>query len=238
MLIDSHCHLTKKFFEDPRPIVKAALDNGVNRMVCVGTNLKDSQEAIEIASQFESVYAAVGIHPEETCDNWEEFEKLISQPKVVAVGETGLDNKVGLPNQKEVFQRQIDLAKKYDKPLIIHVREAWEEIKEFDLSASRGVFHCYSGPTEIPPNFYVSFAGNVTFKNAPVLQALARAIPLEKMLVETDSPLLSPVPFRGQQNEPKNVKIIAAFIADIKSLNIYDVEKITSQNAKNLFGFN
>ena len=82
MLIDSHCHLTKKFFEDPRPIVKAALDNGVNRMVCVGTNLKDSQEAIEIASQFESVYAAVGIHPEETCDNWEEFEKLISQPKI------------------------------------------------------------------------------------------------------------------------------------------------------------
>ncbi len=238
MLIDSHCHLTKRFYEDPKLIIQNAVEQGVGKMICVGTSLEDSKEAIDVANTYPEVYAAVGVHPEETCNNWGEFERLISRPKVVAIGECGLDNKVGSRVQKETFQRQIDLAKKYDKPLIIHIREAWEEVKEFDLSLNRGVFHCYSGPPEIPPNFYVSFAGNVTFKNAPNLQAIAKLIPLSSILVETDSPLLSPVPFRGKQNEPKNVKIIAEYIASLKDLNIEEVEQVTSQNAKKLFGLN
>ncbi|MDO8515141.1 MAG: TatD family hydrolase [bacterium] len=240
-MIDTHCHLTKRFWEDPKPIIDAAIATGVEKLICVGTNLEDSAEAIKIANKFEGVYASVGIHPEETCNDWGLFEKLVTNKKVVAIGECGLDYKGGLPNQKEVFEKQIEISKRLNLPLIIHCREAQKEMEKI-LSAYglqddtlRGVLHCFAGGMEIPEGFYVSFAGNVTFKNAKELRETARNIPLEKLLVETDSPFLAPEPVRGSINEPKNVKIIAQYLADLKGLNINDIERITTENAKKLF---
>ena len=217
-------------------VITRAKEVGVEKMICVGTNLEDSQEAIEIANKFEGVYASVGIHPEGTCDDWEKFEELISKPKVVAIGECGLDYKVGLPGQEGVFQKQIGIAKKLNLPLIIHCRDAQEDMSKIDLTANRGVLHCFAGGINIPDNFYVSFAGNVTFKNAPNLREVAKAIPLEKLLLETDSPLLAPEPLRGSKNSPKNVKIIASLLSELKGVPVEELEKITSENAARLFG--
>lgn len=236
MLIDTHCHLTKRFWEDSTDIIAWAKEAGVEKFVCVGTNFEDSAEAIKVANKFEGVYASVGIHPEETCDDWEKFEELISKPKVVAIGECGLDYKVGLPGQKEVFLKQIELAKKLNLPLIIHCRDAQEDMSKIDLTANRGVFHCFAGGINIPDSFYVSFAGNVTFKNAPNLREIAKTIPLEKLLLETDSPLLAPEPVRGSKNSPKNVKIIASLLSELKGVSVEELEKITSENAARLFG--
>lgn len=242
MLIDSHCHLTKQFLDDPAETIQRAKDDGVEKMICVGTHLEDSKEAIQIAQDFDGVYASVGIHPEETYQDWDAFEKLIGRPKVVAIGETGLDYKVGLPGQKDIFKKQISLARKHDKPMIIHIRDAQEDLMEMDLKNCRGVFHCFSGDAKYLdyvlnslPDFFISFAGNVTFKNAKELQELAMAVPLERMLTETDSPFLSPEPLRGSQNEPKNVKIVAQFLANLKGVSFDKLEKITSSNATKLF---
>lgn len=242
MLLDSHCHLTKQFLEDPTDVIRKAKENGVGKMICVGTNLEDSKQAIEIANTFEGIFASVGIHPEETCEDWSEFEKLILEPKVVAIGECGLDYKIGLPNQKEIFEKQIFLAKKHDKPLIVHCREGQDEMKRI-LGAARmthGVMHCFSGNKEyldyvLNLGFYVSFAGNVTFKNANELQELAKLTPTNRLLVETDSPFLSPEPLRGSRNTPANVKIVAWFLANLKDISFDELEKITSKNATDLF---
>lgn len=234
MFIDTHCHLTKRFFEDPGPVIAKAIEAGVDKMICVGTDLEDSKQAVEIANNYPQVFAAVGIHPTETCSDWESFEKLIQQPKVVAIGECGLENDSG----RTSFIQQISLAKKFDKPLIIHIRNAWEELSQIDLTNNRGVFHCFSGNvTTIQENFYISFAGNVTFKNAKELQEQAKLVPLEKLLLETDSPFLSPHPHRGSQNTPANVKIIATKQAELHNSTAEQVAQITSGNACKLFNF-
>ena len=252
MLIDSHCHLTKQFLDNPAEIIQRAKDNGVGKMICVGTNLEDSKQAIEIARRFDEVYASVGIHPDSpspSASDWSEFENLIFEPKVVAIGETGLDYKVGLPGQKDLFEKQILLAEKYDKPLIIHIREAQKDLMEMlkPLQGKQvqhdnlcGVFHCFSGDQKylefvLEKDFYVSFAGNITFKNAENIRELTKLVPLDKILVETDSPFLSPEPLRGKQNEPANVKIVAQFLANLKGVSFDELEKITSGNAIKLF---
>lgn len=225
MLIDSHAHITEQV-------------EGVDYVINIGTDLEDSQKAINLAQKYKNIYATVGIHPEFAGKNidWEIFEKLTQQPKVVGIGECGLDYHNGYdPLQKPLFEKQLEIARKYNLPLTIHIRDAWEEIKKIDLSKNRGVFHCYSGPMEIPDNFFVSFAGNLTFKNAKDLQETAKKIPLDKIILETDSPYLSPEPFRGQQNRPANVKIIAEKIAELKSIPFEEVAKITSQNAIKLY---
>ena len=226
MLIDTHAHISG-------PV------SGVDKVICVGTDLDDSQKAIELAQKNDNIFATVGIHPvdgvESTID-WDRFELLLKQPKVVGVGECGLDYHQGYdPRQKPIFVSQMEIARKFDLPLSIHIRDAWEEMKHVDISKNRGVFHCYSGTLEIPKNFYVSFAGNLTFRNAKNLQELAKQIPLGKILLETDSPYLAPEPIRGSQNTPANVKIVAQKLADIKGLNLEDIEVETSRNATNLF---
>jgi TatD DNase family protein len=242
-MIDTHCHLTKKFFPNPTEVVARAKEAGVEKMICVGTNLEDSINAVEVANNFPEVFASVGIHPEETCDDWEKFEKLISQPKVVAVGECGLDYKIGRPGQKDIFLRQIDLAKKYHKPLIVHCRQAQKEITTIlHNNVVRGVLHCFAGGMEVPENFYVSFAGNITFKNRPAdqqtsLKEVAWTVPLDRLLLETDAPFLAPEPLRGSQNEPKNVKIIASLLSQIKNVDLEELERITTRNAEQLFHF-
>lgn len=256
MLIDTHCHLTKQFLDDPTETVHGAKEGGVTKMICVGTSLEDSKEAIEIAQKFDGVFASVGIHPEENYPDWHDFEKLLSQPKVVAIGECGLDwSKLPQENkpkgreikkQNEIFLKQIELSVKYDLPLIIHVRDAQKNIIEmfshFEKPGLKGVFHCFSGEANYLgfilrqlPDFYVSFAGNVTFKNAKELQELASLTPLNRLLVETDSPFLAPVPLRGSQNKPENVKIIASYLANLKGVGFEELAKKTSANASFLF---
>lgn len=231
MLIDSHAHITE-------------LSTGVDKVVNIGASLVDSRTAIELAQKYENIFATVGIHPNDnptaTADNvdWNQFEALAKMPKVVGIGETGLDYSRTHDRERQMalFQQQIDVAKKLDLPLSIHVRDAWDDILLFDLSNNRGVFHCYSGPAIIPFDFYVSFAGNVTFKNAKALQELARLIPPERLLVETDSPYLAPEPLRGSQNVPGNVKLVAAKLAELRDVTIEEIEEITSKNAEKLFG--
>lgn len=227
MFIDTHTH-----------IIEPA--NGVDKIILVGTDLEDSQKTILIAQQNKKVFATVGVHPEYAAQNidWDRFEELLKQPKVVAIGECGLDYHQNYdPAQRQVFERQLEIARKFDLPLSIHIRDAWDELKNIDLSKNRGVLHCYSGPLEIPKNFYVSFAGNVTFSNAKELQKLAEQIPLEKILLETDSPYLAPEPVRGTQNFPENVKIIASFLAKLKNVSLVEIAKITTENANKLFNF-
>ncbi len=238
MLIDTHAHLNfPELMADIDGVLARAKAAGVEKIINIGTSLEDSKIAIDLAQKYDNLYATVGIHPENTCDDWEMFERLAKSPKVVAIGECGLDNKVGLQNQGEVFEKQIEIAQKLDLPLVIHVRDAWEEIAKMDLSKNRGVFHCYSGPAHLIPNFYASFAGNVTFKNAGPLRDTAKLIPIDKLLVETDCPFLAPEPHRGSQNEPANVKITATVLAELKNMSIEEFTRETTENAEKLFKF-
>lgn len=244
-LIDSHAHLTAKFCTDVEGTIARAKAAGVEKIVTIGTTLEDSIEGIEIAQKYHGVWAAVGIHPDSpspSASGWRAFEKLIFELKVVTIGECGLDYKVGRENQKEVFLKQITLARKYNKPLSVHIREAQEDLMKIDLSGLRGVFHCFSGDENylkfILKNlsgFYISFAGNVTFTNAKELQGLARMVPLERTLVETDSPFLAPHPLRGMQNEPANVKIVASKLAELHNTTLEKIAEITTKNAQELF---
>ena len=257
MFVDTHCHLTKRFFEDPEPVVDRALAANVQKMVCVGTSPQDCAEVVKIASRFPSVFAAIGIHPQQTDSDdhssidtqIEKLTKLIKDPKVVAVGECGLDYSPAPPGEKdrpkndqmEFFKKQIVLATANNLPLIVHTRKAFEDtvavIKEF--SKARGVFHCYYAGKDgikdvLDLDFFFGFDGNLTYD--PGLQNVVKMIPLEKILLETDSPYLAPVPLRGSQNEPKNVIIVAAKLAELKGVSLEEIEKVTSANASFLFG--
>lgn len=255
MLVDSHAHLNFSELLDNLPqVLQGAKDAGVEKIVCVGTTVGDSIQAAEIAEANEMVYASVGIHPhEEEVVDWEKLEQLFDRPKVVAIGECGLDFSrldksqadTEVARQKELFRRQIELARKHDLPLVIHVRDAYSEImNEFEetLNSLRGVFHCFSGTADYAqfvldklPGFYLSFAGNITFKNAHSIRNLAKITPLQRLLVETDSPFLSPEPKRGLGNTPTNVKITARRLAEVKGVTDEEIAEITSKNAINLF---
>ncbi len=240
MLIDSHAHINFEGTKDNLDFT--SLKNIIN----IGTTLKDSEDAIKMAGMHVNIFASVGIHPHETCSDWDKFEKLAREPKVVAIGECGLDySRDAGEGQNEVLQKQLDIAQKLNLPVILHVRDAQDElISKFghQLATMSGVFHCFFGSENylktilnLFPRFYVSFAGNITFKNAHDLRELVKLTPLERILVETDSPFLTPEPHRGSRNSPVNVKIVAEKVAEIKGLSFEDVEKITTKNATNLF---
>ncbi|MBI3559469.1 TatD family hydrolase [Candidatus Gottesmanbacteria bacterium] len=255
MLIDSHAHLNfAELLSDIDGVLERARLAGVEKIICVGTNLEDSRIAIELARKYENVFATVGIHPDSpspSASDWSKFEKMALQPKVVAIGECGLDYSriknyelsimvAEKERQKTLFEKQIEIAGKLNLPLVIHCREAQEELKKILAKGGMthgGVLHCFAGGMEIPENFYISFAGNVTFKNAKNLQELARLIPLEKLLVETDCPFLAPEPFRGSQNEPANVKITATVLAELHQITLEKLSEITTANAIKLFDF-
>ena len=230
MLIDTHTHIA-----DP---------TGVDKIILIGTNLKDSQKVVATAQTDEKIFASVGIHPEYSCENWEKFETLARQPKVVAVGECGLDYKSSSNHndQKIAFQKQIEISQKLNLPLIIHSREATNEVLEIlnQYQNLRGVFHFYNfGKSKIAKvlemGFFFGLDGNLTYEVG--LQNVAKLIPLEKILLETDSPYLSPEPVQNSPNRPKNVKIIASFLSKLKSVSLEVIEKITSENAYSLFNF-
>ena len=251
MLVDTHCHLYFKELEDDLPgVLERASELGVSRFICVGTNLEDSRRSLELAEQYDSIYATAGIHPHDAKDAKEgylqELETLLSHPKMVACGEMGLDffRNISEPaTQKKVFREQLDLAEKLKKPVIFHNRNADEDIINI-LSEKRdikGVSHCFSSTLEtanifITLGFYISFSGNLTFKNS-TLPSVAEHLPLDKLLVETDSPFLSPMPHRGKTNEPGRARFVAEKLAEIKGVQLETVVSHTTQNAKDLFGF-
>ncbi|MFS0784133.1 TatD family hydrolase [Bacillus sp. 1P06AnD] len=253
MLIDTHVHLNaEQYNEDLTEVIERAKEQGVDKMVVVGFDAETIKRAIELVEEYPFLYASVGWHPVDAIDMTEEdlkwLEELASHPKVVALGEMGLDyhwDKSPKDIQKEVFRKQIALAKRVNLPIIIHNREATQDIvnilKEEGADEVGGIMHCFSGSEEIAEecmkmNFYISFGGPVTFKNARNVKEVAAQIPLDRLLVETDCPYLTPHPYRGKRNEPGYVKLVAEEIASLKGLPFEEIAAATTENAKKLFG--
>ncbi|MCA1057248.1 TatD family hydrolase [Rossellomorea aquimaris] len=255
MLFDTHVHLNaEQFNEDLEEVISRAKEAGVGRMVVVGFDRPTIERAMELVERYEFLYASVGWHPVDAIDMtdgdlaW--IEELASHPKVVAIGEMGLDyhwDKSPKEIQKEVFRKQIHLAKRVKLPIIIHNREATQDIvdilREEGAEEVGGIMHCFSGSAEIAKecvdmNFYISLGGPVTFKNAKKPKEVAQEIPLEKLLIETDCPYLAPHPNRGKRNEPAYVKLVAEQIAELKGIPLEEVENVTTQNANKLFNIN
>ncbi|MUK88085.1 YchF/TatD family DNA exonuclease [Ornithinibacillus sp. L9] len=253
MLVDTHVHVNaRQFLEDRDEVIERAFNTGVKYMVVVGFDRETIPLAIEIAEQYETIYAAVGWHPVDAIDMTDEdlawIEELSAHPKVVAIGEMGLDyhwDKSPKAIQKEVFRKQIRLAKKVNMPIIIHNREATEDIidilQEEGAKQVGGIMHCYNDSvryvqTCLDMNFYISLGGPVTFKNAPLPKEVAVEVPLDRLLVETDAPFLAPHPNRGKRNEPAYVTLVAEKIAELRGLSFEEISDITTRNAFTLFG--
>lgn len=252
MLFDTHVHLNaEQFEEDVEEAIQRAKEAGVSRMVVVGFDRPTITRAMELVEQHEALYAAVGWHPVDAIDMKDEdlvwIEELASHPKVVALGEMGLDyhwDKSPKDVQKDVFRRQIRLAKKVKLPIVIHNRDATQDIvdilKEEEAADVGGIMHCFSGSAEtalecVKMNFYISLGGPVTFKNAKKPKEVAQAVPLDKLLIETDCPYLAPHPYRGKRNEPAYVKLVAEEIAALKNVSYEEVAEATMRNANRLF---
>ncbi|HET7657298.1 MAG TPA: TatD family hydrolase [Bacillales bacterium] len=253
MLFDTHTHVNiDQFDEDRTEVIERARAAGVSKMIVVGFDNETIDGAMALAETYDFIYAAVGWHPVDAIDatekDFQRLEQLASHPKVVALGEMGLDyhwDKSPKDVQIEVFKRQIELAKQVRLPIIIHNREATSDIievlKEQNAAAVGGIMHCYSAGLEearecLDMNFYISFGGPVTFKNAKLPKEVAKEIPLDRLLVETDCPFLSPHPYRGKRNEPERVKLIAEKIAELKEMDYEELAQITFDNARRLFG--
>jgi len=252
MLFDTHTHLNaEQYNEDMETVIEHAQKEGVSYMAVVGFDRPTIKKAMEIAEKYPFIYAIVGWHPVDAIDMTEEdlkwIEQLASHPKVVALGEMGLDyywDKSPKEIQKEVFRKQIRLAKKVKLPIVIHNREATEDIieilKEEQASEVGGIMHCFSGSPEIAKEclkmkFYISLGGPVTFKNAKKPKEVAKEVPLDKLLIETDCPYLTPHPYRGKRNEPAYVKLVAEEIASIKGISVEELASLTTANAKKIF---
>lgn len=250
MYFDTHVHLnSEELYENRVSLIQHALDQGVTHMCVVGYDLASSLKAIEVVQGYDFMYAIVGIGPNDclttTDDDLKVLDQYLNNPKVVALGEIGLDyywDSVPREKQKDIFEKQISLAKKHHKPIVIHSRDAAEDTYQI-LKAGQhgGVMHCFSGSYEmakrlIDLGFYISLAGPVTFKNAKTPKEVAEKVDLNKLLIETDCPYLTPQPFRGKLNEPANVVYIAQEIARLKNLDVEDVARITTFNAKKVFG--
>lgn len=251
-MIDSHCHLNFNAFRDDwRAVADRAFNNGVEAIVNVGCDLESSNKAIEIAVESQNCYASVGLHPiyvgKEKFDYEKYYLKLAEDKNAVAVGEVGLDyyrNSQNTDQQKEIFGHFLQIAREVKKPLIIHCRDAYEDLYSL-LSAEKnipaGVIHCFVGDFKtakrfIDSGFFIGFTGIITFPKAEDLRKVVVELPLEKILIETDAPYLTPETFRGQRNEPLFVREVAKEIARIKKIPHEEIEKITAQNAKKLFG--
>ena len=251
-IFDTHCHLDDaKFDEDREEAYRRMIEAEVKSCVCVGSDLNSSRRCISLAESHPGVYAAAGVHPHEAkdapTDYLDTLAGLLAQPKVVALGEIGLDYYYDLSPrdvQMRVMAEQVDLAEQLHKPVIFHIRDAHGDMVEFFRSRKRlpeGIIHCFSGSPEIAREyvkmgFYISFAGPLTFKKAPHLQAAAREVPLDRLLVETDSPYLAPEPVRGRRNEPANVKYTLMKLSELRDIPPEDIAEITWNNACILYG--
>lgn len=252
MLVDSHAHLEMPQFEEDLPqVLQRAKQWGVGAIVTCGTDLEDSRRAVELATAYPSVFASVGVHPHEaigfTSDTLACLRQMALHPKVVAIGETGLDFYRELSPRKvqiEAFREQIRLAKEMGKPVIIHDREAHATVlrilEEEAKGGLSGVLHCFSGNTNMASKcldlgLFISIPGVITFRNSAQLRNVVLHVPLERLLLETDSPFLAPMPFRGKRNEPAFLKYTAQKVAKVLRLTLEEVAERTTQNAVSLF---
>lgn len=251
ILFDTHAHLDDEDYTDRDDMIQRARAAGVAHIVNVGYDLESSLRSIKLAEKYDLIYAAVGVHPhgadEAEPGYLEELEKMAAHPKVVALGEMGLDYYRDLsprPVQLNVFQEQMALAKKLKKPIIIHDRDAhgdiMELLREEGLGPSGGVMHCYSGSWEMAKEclamgFYISIAGPVTFPNAPKLKDVAASVPLDRLLIETDAPYLTPVPHRGKRNESAYVAYTAKEIARLRGMETEDLARLCAENGRRFF---
>ncbi len=255
MLFDTHAHLNAEQFQDDLDeVLQRAEAAGVSHIVVVGFNRPTIEKTMELIEKYDQIYGCIGWHPVDAVDctsrDLEWIEELSAHPKIVAIGETGLDyywDKSPKDVQQELFRKQIRLAKKVKLPVVIHNREATEDtvriLKEEGAEDTGGIMHCFSGSVEtakecLKLNFYISLGGPVTFKNAKKPKAVAKEIPLEKLLIETDCPYLAPHPHRGKRNEPALVKLVAEEIARIKEIPFEEVAQKTTVNARDIFGIN
>ena len=255
MLVDSHCHLDRldlsHFDGRMDAVLAAAAAQDIGHFLCVSINLEDYPYMLKIAEEHEQVSASVGLHPNEQGGHDPAVDELVAHaghPSVIAIGETGLDyfrSEGDLEWQRERFRRHIAAAKQSGKPLIIHSRDAREDtlkiLEEEQASDVGGVMHCFTGDWAMAQramemNFYISFSGIVTFNSARELQDIATRIPADRYLVETDSPYLAPVPYRGKPNQPAYVRHVAEFIAALRGESYEQVATVTTENFRNLFG--
>ncbi|MDR7869663.1 MAG: TatD family hydrolase [Tissierellaceae bacterium] len=253
MFIDSHSHLDDERFDGDRDIlIKSLKDNNVDLVINIGADLETSINSVELADKYDNIYATIGVHPhsasEVTQETLNQFREMAKNKKVVAIGEIGLDfyyDNSPRDLQRKWFKEQLKLAKELNLPVVIHSRDATKEtfdiIKEAQDGTLKGTLHCFSGSVEVAKEyiklgFYISLGGPVTFKNARVTREVAEAVPLDKLLIETDCPYLTPEPYRGKRNEPMFVRYVAEKIAEIKNITIEELAEHTSRNTRELFG--
>jgi len=249
MLTDTHCHLYYQDLKNDIPaVLNRAVKLGVNRFICVGTDIQDSRKCLELANAHEKIYATAGVHPHDAKDTPKDYLDqicdLLKFDKMIAAGEMGLDyyRNISEPEiQNRVFREQMELAQSLGKPVIFHNRDADADMLKVlsDFPNVTGVAHCFSSNLEtakafLDMGYYISFAGNLTFKNSH-LPEVAKGLPLDRILVETDSPYLSPVPYRGKPNEPGRTRFVAEKLAEIHNVSLDVIAKKTSENATALF---
>ena len=249
-MIDTHCHVLSEYYCNIDELIQSIKNAGVEKIIVNGTSMKSNLEVLELVKKYDIVYGAIGFQPTELDDfkddNLKWLEEHLGDDKIVAIGEIGLDYHYENTNkelQKRVFKKQLELASFYNKPIIVHsrdsIKDTYDMINNYNL---RGCIHCFSGSVEmarefVKLGFYLGIGGVVTYKNAKNLINVINDISLEYILLETDSPYLTPEPFRGGDNSPEFIPIIAKKIAEIKEVNIENVEKITTDNANRLFDF-
>ena len=251
MFIDSHCHVNfPELAADLDAVTAAMAANNVTHALCVCVNLEHFDSVLAVAQRYPNIYASAGVHPDERSGEEPDVERLVAlaaHPRVVAIGETGLDYyriEGDAEWQRQRFRNHIRAAKQCAKPLIVHTREAAADtlriMREEMASAAGGVMHCFTETADVAyaameMNFLISFSGIVTFKNATALKEVARAVPLENMLIETDAPYLAPVPYRGKTNQPAYVRFVAEEIARLKGVPVQSVAAATTANFFRLF---
>ena len=254
-MIDSHCHLdTDSFAADLPAVLDRARKAGVRGMICIGSgrDLGSARSSVALAAREPDVYATVGVHPHDVAgmneSDWKELADLACQPRVVGIGETGLDyhyDHSPQDAQRAAFRRFVTLAREARRPVVSHVREAHADAAEI-LRAERaddvgGVIHCFTGGVDdarayLELGHYLSFSGIVTFKNADDIRAAARFAPIDRILVETDAPYLAPIPYRGQRNEPAFVARTLEALAQLRGISVDGADEATTENARRLFG--
>ncbi|ABD80914.1 TatD family hydrolase [Saccharophagus degradans] len=254
MLVDSHCHLDRldlsRYEDGLDGAIAAAKEQGVKTMLCVCISEENKQQVVDIASKYEGLFCSVGTHPSDVTSEVVSVETLVEwakAPKVVALGESGLDyyySKDYADIQKQSFANHLIAGAQLDLPVIVHTRDARQDtldlIKEYGSTESAGVLHCFTENWEMAKaamdlNYYISISGIVTFRNAESLRDVVKKMPLDRLLVETDSPYLAPVPFRGKPNEPRYVREVAQFVADLKGISLESLAEITTNNFHTLF---
>lgn len=247
MFMDTHCHIYHEYYEDIEEVIESSKNAGVDRFINNAVDVKSMEEVLSLSQQYDGIYAAIGYHPEEVDHIVEEDLALLRQhlkdDKVVAIGEIGLDYHYTKENQKEqeiLFRKQLELAEEFHLPVIIHSRDATEDtiriLKDYDV---RGVIHSFSGSYEtamiyLKMGFSFGINGVITFKNSRIKEVIKR-LPMESIILETDSPYLTPDPYRGKKNEPKYVKEISEFVANLFEIETAELSKITTENIKRIF---